>query len=799
MKLWEKVNNVTGNSSKARFLVEDLNIASKWLVNSLPERFLWSVATDTSGDSNQEGLEGQSSLATSAIGNGSSVAYDRILAVYRFDKGKKRICQEVKDSMAYAFEESSSVMGATNMFPKYYKLNGRVYIKPDPDYNASTTDTYSYSDVDGNGISIAVKSESNDASYSSGDKGVVVYAAPPLVDENTDSWVLVEYENIIIMYAGALDSMKKSSTLRDSSASEISTISSTLLAQYQSNFPTYAPPTAPAAKTLTLSGSVPAFGNSLDYDPPLFPSIVPFIDSNSYSNETLDTSSIQLDVSDLSVNIEPLVSDLQLSLETGSGENLDMSVLDLDLDLDGLYAPELPSEPDIASVSLSLPSPPVVQPLTYSAPSGYTMDVDGISTTSISPLPTLDMPVFTFDVSGYDDAIGKAKKFIHENQTFDDGASGTVSAFGAGYELYDEDTEQVSNALQLASQEVSRAGSELSKQSQLLSDYQAKVQSESTKFSSDLNKFQQDVAKRTQDASVKLNAYKAEQSDSSNDYQAKLSQYQQDVSRYQNEASTKINEYQQNINTLLQEYSQVSGQRLAKSQAEWNSRIQKATQKIQKAGVELTRITNKLQVERVKLEEFQSKIQVFQQKAQIEISKFENELNKRIQKYNLEFQNTVSEFSAKVNQALSKYQAESQHSIAKFTSQAQQSLAEFSAKLQATMGEFSAKVDKYVKENQQLIAKFQADVNQDIQRYSADVQSETAKFSAKSTEAKKYLDEAGLRLQIAGDYTQKSEQVWSRAQTLYQWAMNELKSATGATVASPEQQSAQRTEEGKSS
>ena len=154
-----------------------------------------------------------------------------------------------------------------------------------------------------------------------------------------------------------------------------------------------------------------------------------------------------------------------------------MSVLDLDLDLDGLYAPELPSEPDIASVSLSLPSPPVVQPITYSAPSGYTMDKSGLDDTLITGLPVLDMPVFTFDTSGYDDAIDKAKKFVHENQTFD-----SETALSAGYELFDEDTEQVSNALQIASQEVSRAGSELSKQGQLLSDYQAKVQSESTKF-----------------------------------------------------------------------------------------------------------------------------------------------------------------------------------------------------------------------------------------------------------------------------------------------------------------------------
>ena len=81
MKLWEKVNNVTGNASKARFLVENINIASKWLVNSLPERFLWSVATDTSADSNQEGLAGWDSDGAGKFGTGSSIAFDRILGV----------------------------------------------------------------------------------------------------------------------------------------------------------------------------------------------------------------------------------------------------------------------------------------------------------------------------------------------------------------------------------------------------------------------------------------------------------------------------------------------------------------------------------------------------------------------------------------------------------------------------------------------------------------------------------------------------------------------------------------------
>ena len=46
MRLWEKVNNITGNESKARFLVEYLNAGAKFIVSSLPEKFLWSVASE---------------------------------------------------------------------------------------------------------------------------------------------------------------------------------------------------------------------------------------------------------------------------------------------------------------------------------------------------------------------------------------------------------------------------------------------------------------------------------------------------------------------------------------------------------------------------------------------------------------------------------------------------------------------------------------------------------------------------------------------------------------------------------
>ena len=129
MKLWEKVNNITGNASKARFLVEHLNAGAKFIVSSLPEKFLWSIASEVE-------INGFDSTGASVIGNGSDLAYDKILAVYRNDGAKKRIASEIPPASIHSADESDSLSFPTKMFPKYYKLSGKIYIKPDPDYNA---------------------------------------------------------------------------------------------------------------------------------------------------------------------------------------------------------------------------------------------------------------------------------------------------------------------------------------------------------------------------------------------------------------------------------------------------------------------------------------------------------------------------------------------------------------------------------------------------------------------------------------------------------------------------------------
>lgn len=230
MKLWQRVNNLTGNTTASKNVVEYLNMASKLMVSSLPEKFLWSITTESE-------VHGWNASGVSKIGTGSSIAYDKILAVYRTDGvdsngvSKKRVAAEAPDKNIHIFDEANSILGATAMFPKFYKLSGKVYIKPDPDYNAQTSgDAEEYYKLGATSVT--------SISPLGGEKGVIVYAAPPVVDENTNAWLLAEFENVAIMYAASMDMMIASKNSRTNSSTALASVT-TSLSSYLSAFPSH--------------------------------------------------------------------------------------------------------------------------------------------------------------------------------------------------------------------------------------------------------------------------------------------------------------------------------------------------------------------------------------------------------------------------------------------------------------------------------------------------------------------------------------------------------------------------------
>ena len=256
MKIWEKVNTITGNDSKSRNIIEYINAGSRFLLASLPEKFLWSVSSSVDVNGWASGA-----ASSTSVSEGSSVAYDKILAVYRENGSdangnkKKRIAKEVQDDEIHSFDDSTSLLAPTNMFPKFYKLDGKIYIKPMPDYNASSN-TQTYTKVGA--------SSTTSVSASGGDKGVIIYAVAPVVDENTSTWILAEYENVALYYAASLDSLYLCATYRGNALTSLTNVNTSTtgnLANFRSTIASYNPPSAPVGLSLTwdnLLGDLPS-------------------------------------------------------------------------------------------------------------------------------------------------------------------------------------------------------------------------------------------------------------------------------------------------------------------------------------------------------------------------------------------------------------------------------------------------------------------------------------------------------------------------------------------------------------
>jgi hypothetical protein len=105
------VQNITGVvTANAQFLLS----AQKYVVSSVPKELLWFAAARSDAITAATGYDVQGS--------------DTVLAVER--EGYPAI--EVPFSMSKWISDSTSLHKATNLFPRYYLSQGKVFIKPDP-------------------------------------------------------------------------------------------------------------------------------------------------------------------------------------------------------------------------------------------------------------------------------------------------------------------------------------------------------------------------------------------------------------------------------------------------------------------------------------------------------------------------------------------------------------------------------------------------------------------------------------------------------------------------------------------
>jgi len=136
-------------------IVSFLNAGSKFTVMSIPKNILWFLVADGTDITD---------------GNGQTVSADVIFEVRR----NNIVCDKIETELAHQVSYVGSLYEATSFFPKYYIRSGKVYIKPDPTVSAV---------------------------------GVISTVTPPIITDTTDSDSITysQIENIIILYASALD------------------------------------------------------------------------------------------------------------------------------------------------------------------------------------------------------------------------------------------------------------------------------------------------------------------------------------------------------------------------------------------------------------------------------------------------------------------------------------------------------------------------------------------------------------------------------------------------------------------
>ena len=526
MKIWEKVNNITGNDSKSRYLIPYINAGSKFLLSALPEKFLWTIASESE-------ITGWDDTGASQIGAGSSIAYDKVLAVYRLDGGKKRVCAEAPDQNIHIFDEASSLLKATKMFPKFYKLSGKIYIKPDPDYNAhkgvGNEYQHAYTDLDGN--TVTVDSEK-------GDKGVIVYSAPPIVDENSDSWILAEYENIVLFYAASLDHFRLASVYRDLCKAQIDTVASGVLTFSISSL---------LPSTMSLTTSLPSF---------------------SFSN--------------------PLPTDINISSSLPSGLELTTSLPSIPV-----ISTNLPSDfvtPTTSDIDISSPSelshtldiPSITDALTKAQEL-----IDGSVTTNNAQewLNDEDSEMTAATIGVANSELSRAQSTIQKEQTRLTEFSSKVNQTLNKYQ------NDIGNYSAQVQKEATRMNSQLGK-------FQREVEKKFQTFSSQVSNYQAEIAKESARTNIDVGNYSAELGKEKTRIELALAKWQADLGKAVQDYTITLQAYQAEVQKEVQ---RISGDvtkyqaEISKSSKDLEKQVQQFTLDIQAAGVYTTKSQQSIQ------------------------------------------------------------------------------------------------------------------------------------------------------------------------------------------------------------
>ena len=737
------ITGVSAHAASDEFIVS----AQKFIASSVPKELLWFAAAQSSAIQNSSGFDVYSS--------------DSVLAVER----EGYPATEVPFSMSKWIDDSASLYKATNLYPKWYHAQGKVFIKPDPSSGGS-----------------------ND--------GYVYYVEHTQLDDDCD------LRNAVVFHASAQEFAKLASGLSVSAVPpDVPSLSTVTFTSLDSDLDA----SAPTFTTATVSaGGVFGANSAPAYTKPGHPAQVSFED---FFNGSEDLNPFgDSDPGALSLSsTAPVIPSLTSVTFTSVDSSLDVvkpSISTATLSASSVYTGSAPSytkpvsalgsAPTISDLSISSVAPvPPISP-SFSTPTIGAITVASTTLSNLGVAPIYTSPTTT--ISG----VTWATEYPHAevdlntalaaivtnvdlaNGIFDDPPVSPISPTAPDFSTPSIATTTVSSTTvsnlgtppTYTAPVVGGDASELSSLDDLDADNTIDTHADQPEWdqwfatAAHLIEGEEDVelaAAQIQKINSYIQAYSGAMqnqlnifNDANAEYQAKLQegiqQAQINAQKAQTDAQLAATDVQQTASLLLQ-----------KEQQEYASKLQKYGTEVQEYQAKVGAMSSQAEGYLKTAEGYANEIQARLSATQTKIAEYQIRVQDALNTFN----DANAEYQGKLQESIQQAQINAQKAQQQAQLDATDAQQEASLKLQKENQEYEASLRKYsaeVQEYQANVAKevqqyqqnlegdlrvWEAERQTDLQKYASDIQNELNEFNKENIAYQSAIQESMQEIQVA--------------------------------------------------
>ena len=597
-------------------------------------------------------------------------------------------------SVRHKLSSATSLMRATTQHPKYYNLNGKIYVKPDPTGSAK------------------------------GEFSVIKFPAVAYDDESISNFAQ-EFEYLVVLYAAKMRVL--------SQMNSVSFPSDTSL------------PASPALGTLSdVSESLPTFTSVPNVALPNPPSDADIDFSGIGSTPSFTQPSVPIlpvleDIDDISIS--------SLSLSSTPPVPPSVSLSDGEID-------SFSTAPSFSPPVLTLSEREALEPLTLPVPPDLdSIDVSGVSAPTAPDAPSFssadivlgDAPVFVAPTPKIDisTALGTVTTYIETNEDIEL-ASAKLQEVQTTVNEYQVDLQRALYKFNEQAEEYRAVLTEKTEEARLTqtiesSEYMAELQRYASQVEAYIAEINATVNTGNTINQSRINRYTADVSAKIQKWQ--LEELQAKQQKWIAERETDIAKYSADIQSALNSFNA--------DNIEYQADIQK---KIQEASNQLTSDREETMA---KIQNYQAALTKYQTDVNAEVQEYVNkEVNATLQEWTTKRTMAVQEYNAQATAKINHYAAELQSNTQDYNADLENWRQLIAKAVQTYQAETGYDLSKYTQEVNSAIQEHQADLNNETSEFSSGIQKYTQDLATVTEKNNRTLNQFAQEIALSGARSQ---------------------------------------------